>query len=1228
MSFLTISSSYPILYPLQISSPKFSISKWRKRTPSAFTSRNSKICSPISPFSNPSRFQISAQFGRRTKRQNYLRKKLTQQQQQQEQVTKNPILDNPSSESFQFGSEKGNNLVSDTGVVGDTEDSGKELKPKALGESVLWNKLESWVEQYKKDTEFWGIGTGPIFTVYQDSEGKVNRVVVNEDEILKRSRIDPTLYRSATFEEHEDVKAKISLAEVLAREMESGKNLLPKNSSVAKFIGSGEESNTVNRLSTFTLNPNLSKKLPRIGFLVFCGFFLIWTVKQMFIAGNNGEEEYSRLEKEMLRRKIKARKEKEKTVKVEVEVIQGTKEPDNISLEKPWLDKQEILSSIKKAREFNGKLALPEQFQNQQFENAELYDKIQEIRKMARHAREQEKGNSLQDNNGGESGDYPASTELSNEKIAAEQNLFEDINEQHDLNAYAGNVGDLSGFVGPTASSDNNGVHTSSSSLVNHEVQTSNRNLEPPDDIKCSMENSRESKHDVISTYGTEITEKSIITSGQSSKPSEISVTSKSKIILSVKEAREYLSKKNEKLKIKQERTPESDPQVENVSIPLMEKESIGDVNQLSDNAGKEFDQLPLCGTSDFAYEDSSFKQKEFFPTSNGALAALNKGKSYQSLSSDDDENNRYEELKPLDLLSPEEEATVGDLSSQLDEIKIFQRSIPLETSDSTSFSNHCQEKKKAFPANDILEHVDKVAPPTEIPETHSHQEGNGRTAELEPSPNNGNWLEKNFHEFEPVIKKIQMGFRDNYNIAKEKSYEELNLKTQMFHLETNENVTELEWMKDERLNEIVFKVRENELAGRDPFYQMDDEDKLVFFSGLEKKVDQENKRLQDLHEWLHSNIENLDYGADGISLYDPPEKIIPRWKGPPLEGSSEFLDYFVEQRKVVAESIKNSNLKEKKRQDLPQGLQESPSSNKIDSTSAISTHNAKTKTARTIIESSDGSIKAGKESGKEYWQHTKKWSQGFLESYNAETDPEIKSVMKDLGKDLDRWITEEDIKKAANPMDNLPEKGKKLIKEKLDKVKREMELFGPQAVVSKYREYADEKEEDYLWWLDLPCVLCIELYTEEEGEMKVGFYSLEMAADLELDPKQYHVIAFEDAGDSKNLCYIIQAHMEMLGNGNAFVVARPPKDAYRDAKANGFNVTVIKKGQLQLNVDQSLEEVEEAIMDIGSKIYHDKIMRERSLDVTTVMKGLFGTGKPTKKRRRPRRKLKKPTSK
>lgn len=73
----------------------------------------------------------------------------------------------------------------------------------------------------------------------------------------------------------------------------------------------------------------------------------------------------------------------------------------------------------------------------------------------------------------------------------------------------------------------------------------------------------------------------------------------------------------------------------------------------------------------------------------------------------------------------------------------------------------------------------------------------------------------------------------------------------------------------------------------------------------------------------------------------------------------------------------------------------------------------------------------------------------------------------------------------------------------------------------------------------------CIELYIKEDDNERVGFYSLEMAPDLELDPKQYHVVAFADPRDCKSFCYILQAHMEMLGNGCAFVVARPPKVNY-----------------------------------------------------------------------------------
>lgn len=79
--------------------------------------------------------------------------------------------------------------------------------------------------------------------------------------------------------------------------------------------------------------------------------------------------------------------------------------------------------------------------------------------------------------------------------------------------------------------------------------------------------------------------------------------------------------------------------------------------------------------------------------------------------------------------------------------------------------------------------------------------------------------------------------------------------------------------------------------------------------------------------------------------------------------------------------------------------------------------------------------------------------------------------------------------------------------------------------------------------------------------------------------------------------------------------IFNPKQDAFREARANGFSVTVIRQGELQLNIDQPLEEVEEQITEIGSKIYHDKIMGERSVDVSSLMKGVFGFGAKSSKR-------------
>lgn len=184
-----------------------------------------------------------------------------------------------------------------------------------------------------------------------------------------------------------------------------------------------------------------------------------------------------------------------------------------------------------------------------------------------------------------------------------------------------------------------------------------------------------------------------------------------------------------------------------------------------------------------------------------------------------------------------------------------------------------------------------------------------------------------------------------------------------------------------------------------------------------------------------------------------------------------EFLNNFFEQRNIFIKNDERSSLPKSEEllshENFPTSSLSSAYSPKSGVPRVKSPRNPKT-----IIESSDGSIRAGKKSGKEYWEHTKKWSRGFWESYNAESDPEVKSVMKDIGKDLDRWITEKEIEKAAELMTKIPKRKQRFIERKVNKLKREIETFGPQAVASKYSEYAEEDEEDYLWWLDLPFVL------------------------------------------------------------------------------------------------------------------------------------------------------------
>lgn len=698
-------SVFPPRFPLQIGS------KNRGRRFRVSKSANPLFTHSLSS-SSPQSFRLSAHSGNPIRRRNSLRKKLVHNQ----KVRQNPLPLVPNSD-FQNPLQEGLNSVS---IRENSTDD--EIRVHNLGNSNLLTKLENWVDQYRRDIEFWGIGTGKIFTVLEDLDGNVKEVNVNQDEISRRS-IDGDF----EFRESPEVNARILYAKDLAREMEKGGNLIPRNSSVTEFVAVGKEKklSLVSSIQDAIFRPdNVSK----VGAMVICCVAVFLVVKKSF-GFRNEKVNNTRSEKG------------------NVEVIREPVESANVWFEKPKLDRKELMDNILKAKASKNEFVLPDQA----IESSDFDRKIEEIKAMARQAREIErKDRSLADKD--EKDAHIVDEGLPNET--------EEIN------------------------TDGKEVDGNARQILEGNGAVVSALLPEGDNVKCRNEESS-------------------LESGATQE----SPIGKPKVILSEKEAREFLSKKHGNLGLKQAPSPKDDE-----------------------------------GPSVF-----------------------------------------HEGVK-----------------------------------------NHSEKGAE----------MDSLA-------------------------------EKKFHEVEPVPEKIGDGFSDNHVAAREKS------------------------------------------DGK------------------------------------------LDSSAD------------------------------------------------------------------------------------------------------------------------------------------------------ANLISKVPVKQEQFIDKKLDKLEREMEVFGPEAVVSKYRENAEE-EEDYLWWLDLPHVLCIELYTTEGEKQKIGFYALEMAGDLELEPKPVNVIAFEDASDCRNLCYIIQSCLKMLGNGHALIVPRPPKDAFREVKGNGYGVTVIRKGELKLNVDQTLEEVEEEICEI---------MKEQSVDVSTMTKGVLGSG-------------------
>jgi len=868
------------------------------------------------------KFQTLAHFRRPTNRRNSLRNKLLHEH----QVSRIHIPNDPSSVSSKHVEE-----IDDASFV----ELEKLQKSELLGENVLLNKLDNWVDQYKEDIDFWGIGSAPIFTVYQDSFGGVKRVLVDEDEILKR----------VSGNEIED---KILEAKKLAREMENGENVIARNSSVAKFIVQGEQEkgDFVKAVRGFIVQPGLVPKLSGVGGIVLCVFVVAFGVKKLFSFGEK-KVRYTEVEKKMMMRKAKARKEKEMLTKGAVEVIHESTETPVIGVKKPELDKEQLKNNILKAKASSDKLVVQNFSDEVRTGSMDMDSKVREIREMARQAREIEGRDRSLDSKDMEM-DATVIGKSSIESEVTKENSKQDNSLRDRQNEVARKTTASNGIL-PTTSDD---ITENVDISIKHEIVRDDSGIGKEEikinDVAMTPKDREDNKSSRTPINGSFMTNKS-------------SVNKKPRIIRSVKEAKDYLSKKHDKensdaksgIELGKENMADSKPS-EFVVFNNQKKKNL-ETNTIVSRSDA-LNGLSYSKPDKNAREDSNPKEREKSPTKNerrkdsgtepgledlqksestldrqvngiGSKAILSEEKSFDEfeptikqirnndtlnmksdsrpdLNPSEDSDQKDKNIGPTkigDIKDSGVEPVVANLQNfettsdrqingigskaSLSEEKSFNEFEPTikEIRNDDTLNMKSDSRPDLNPSEDS-DQKDKKFGPTKTgdikdsgvepgvanlqnSETTSDHEVNGGSRKKRFSGKTENWLEKNFHEVEPIIKKIRAGFQDNYALAKERVDQPLDIPTEMESIGVGEDGGELDWMQDDHLRDIVFRVRDNELSGREPFYLMKDEDKDAFFRGLEKQVDKENKKLSHLHEWLHSNIENIDYGAGNLSV-------------------------------------------------------------------------------------------------------------------------------------------------------------------------------------------------------------------------------------------------------------------------------------------------------------------------------------------------------------------------
>ncbi|KAL2610375.1 hypothetical protein R1flu_028948 [Riccia fluitans] len=1034
----------------------------------------------------------------------------------------------------------------------------------------FWHNFKEQHQVYKVDREEWGVGLNPIFTVYEDAEGKRYKVDVHEEEIWMRSGVDPEFPQFAEDEARELVERRIAKANALARNIVDGVYEPNELSVLYKFQreGLGSRVGTVKEFSPPNFLPAPLRDL-NVGnvfaLTMVVGFaYKWWSGRKAKSAKPEVDDEEQRL---MKMRKLRA-KMNEKQVIQNPEVLQDedTTEQGGDGVRKrepPETEATNVVVDVTPNKETGIKPSM----QDEKFQR-----KVEEIRAMARQVRLQEEM----------AADTQSAQKL--EKLEKKRSVEEETKKKirsKDLESLAENLEDVRrlGFADeestatvnldfkPTSGPDRGNAGKS----VNGKLPTVQKLRTPEDptssvaDKPLSPESTRPANgraspqgqspsgvKPTLQEFSTPedktssgadkqvLPESTQPANGRASPPGQSPSGVKPRIILSPKEARASIAAKRARLE-----------SADSVDAPRKNGLSVEDLKaKIKSKRAK-------------AASDSISRTPK--GASNG-VAKDTPDQSAESLTS---------EMPSRPSL--DENSAQGFADGQVSRLNL--------------------EDVPTVPSGEQDVGAPPVALNSSVPEDTKPPVTQGKEEERKP-------VEKG----EKVPKR------------------------------SKEEEEEQEWMSDVVLRDIVFKVQANEEAGREPFFGLNSEQEKRFFKGLERKFEREGERVKT---WIKDRVENIDYGADGVSFNDPPEAYTMKWKEGMKDSSraSELSQKFSADRARIMQKQSGIEYTASRQVDDDEDDVEASKSraNPSKLTPEVSPKpeqtnigQGKTKeiisgSGKTVVTSSGrpvdftpGVPNTGKneEDPPDSWQHTKRWAKDLQRKYEVEKDPQTRALMRDIGQDLDRWITEEEIDEASRLLDKGLEGEQEYVRMHYErtkaKIKQQRETFGREAMMSKYGEYKPEQEELELWWFELPYVLCLGLQSTVDGEVQSGLYSVDIGPAIEGvgdTSDAIHTVAFQDRGDAYNFCRLLQQESSKIGADGVEVIPFAPKELYRDAKEEGYKVTVIKKGQLQLSVDQSLEEVESRILEIGSARYYDDMIRDRSIDMDAVIDEGLGFG-------------------